>query len=215
MRSTPPRPNDGNRSAVGRRHCGAASVGRRARESASLHKAHKRRPEANTTGYPAAVRMVGILAGSGRLDAVRGRRRRTGGGQGGRPLAQSRRQTNRGSNGRRMCSCAFPIGNSKRLRFIRTHTCSRANSRRMMARGGCPDDRSYCPKRRRASRFSWRMDTIPQNEEPPGARKRRSTCTSAASARGRHAEGDGLGGVFPSLCDSSSLGLDARSGRST
>jgi hypothetical protein len=94
-------------------------------------------------------------------------------GQGGRPLAKSRRQTNCGSNGRPLCSCAFRIGNSKRLRFIRTHTRRRANSRRMMARGGCPDDRSYCPKRRRASCFSWRMDTIPQNEEPPGARKRR------------------------------------------
>ena len=55
-------------------------------------------------------------------------------GKGGGPLAKSRRQSNRGSNGRPLCSCAFPIGNSKRLRFFRTHT--HAQSRKQPSNDG-------------------------------------------------------------------------------
>ena len=88
------------------------------------------------------------MQGPGRSDAVRGRRGRTGGGQGGGPLAKIRQQTNCGSNRRPLSSCAFPIGDSKRVGFIRAHTRSRANSRRMTARGAAVPTILYKVKKR-------------------------------------------------------------------
>jgi hypothetical protein len=193
------------------------SVGRRARQLAPLRRTHPRHPEANTAGRPATVRMVGIHAGPRRV-GCRARKEPEGRaeGKGGGPLAKSRRQTNCGSNGRLLCSCAFPIGNSKRLRFFRTHTGTRISSCRMMARGAasptiCPitPKVGVPPASSGACIRYHRMRSRPVQGSVGG------TCTSAASARGRQAEGDGLGGVFRPSCGSSSLGLDARSGRST
>ncbi len=192
------------------------SVGRRARQRAPLRRTHPRRPEANT----AWVSRYGSDGGhpckaSGRLP-LRRRRRRTGEDKGGGPLAKSRRQTNCGSNGRPLCSCAFPIGNSKRLRFFRTHTGTRISSGRMTARGAAvPTIRHIhqnvgVPPASGGACIRYRK---PRSRPVQGSAS--GTCTSAASARGRRAEGDGLGGVFRPSCDSSSLGLDARSGRST
>ena len=95
---------------------------------------------------------------------------------GGGPLAKSRRQTNRGSHGRPMCSCAFPIGDSKRVRFFRTHTGTRTHSGRMTARGAAAP--TTC-----APTGACRQPPVAHTHDTPN--RRAATCKAAQTAPAR------------------------------